>query len=390
MVDFILKKEILELEAFQPVLTEIKSVDPAMGENMEQALKAAVRESHELIMKAATPDQLHIGLIKEQLHIQAQSSQYLNITDEITMKKNNLLEFMPHIYNQFMNEVEQEMTHFFQEKKREMYHEIDQDGSWYSGIRDTTKKSGQLYNFAINKINSVSKELQGKEVIADQHLVDTKSIVEKVLEKHLSNQTVTNQVTQIFEAAVKRYKAAWMQRIADNVPDMKRISAFSLTQTSKANLKINFQYGDAEKVLAMGIGSAVFGTVGLAMGWHTLTYALFNVFPPIAIFAALATVLVGVLTKNRAVEKRKQDINEAVTRYHHFFLQQLYVLKLSELENKSISEYIELKGRAIVEETVKEWERKYFGKLRIEHFRKLNQAFVRHLMYVNEAVEELG
>ncbi|WP_423799915.1 hypothetical protein [Neobacillus sp. SAB-20_R2A] len=389
MLDFIFKKEILKLEAFQPVLTEIKSVDPAMGENIEQALKAAVKESHELIIKANTPDQLHIGLIKEQLHIQAQSSQYLNITDEMTMKKNNLLEFMPQIYNQFMNEVEQEMTRFFQEKKRKMYAEINQDGSWYSGLRDTTKKSGQLYNFAIDKINLVSKEIQGKKVIADQHLVDTKSIVEKVLEKHLSNQTVTNQVTQIFEAAAKRYKDAWMQRIADNVPDMKRISAFSLTQTTKANLKINFQYGDAETVLAMGIGSAVFGTVGLAMGWHTLTYALFNVFPPIALFAALATVLVGVLTKDKAVEKRKQDINEAVTRYHHFFLQQLYVLKLSELENKSISEYIELKGRAIVEETVKEWERKYFRKLRIEHFRKLNQAFVRHLMYVNEAVEEL-
>ncbi|MFC4801348.1 hypothetical protein ACFPA1_18630 [Neobacillus sp. GCM10023253] len=387
MMDFIFKKEILELEAFRQVLTEIKNVDPAMGENMEQSLRAAVRESHELILMANTPDQLHIGLIKEQLHIQAQSSQYLNITDEMTMKKNNLLEFMPQIYNQFMNEVEQEMTRFFQEKKREMYTEIDQDGSWYSGLRDTTKKSGQLYNFAINKINSVSKELQGKEVIADQHLVDTKSIVEKVLEKHLSNQKVTNQVSTIFELAIKRYKDAWMKRIADNVPDMKRISAFSLTQTSKANLKINFQYGDAEKVLAMGVGSAVFGTVGLAMGWHTLTYALFNVFPPIAIFAALATVLVGVLTKDRAVEKRKHDINEAVTRYHHFFLQQLYVLKLSELENKSISEYIELKGRAIVEETVKEWERKYFGNLRMDHFRKLNQAFVRHLMYVNEAME---
>lgn len=386
-MDFLYKKEILELEAFQPVLTEIKNVDPAMGENIEQALKAAVKESHELIIKAHTPDQLHIGLIKEQLHIQAQSSQYLNITDEMTMKKNNLLEFMPQIYNQFMNEVEQEMTRFFQEKKREMYAEIDQDGSWYSGLRDTTKKSGQLYNFAINKINSVSKEFQGKEVISDQRLVDTKSIVENVLEKHLSNQKVTNQVSAIFESAVKRYKNAWMQRIADNVPDMKRISAFSLTQTTKANLKINFQYGDAEKVLAMGIGSAVFGTVGLAMGWHTLTYALFNVFPPIALFAALATVLVGVLTKDKAVEKRKRDINEAVTRYHHFFLQQLYVLKLSELENKSISEYIELKGRAIVEETVKEWERKYFGNLRMEHFRKLNQAFIRHLMYVNEAME---
>jgi hypothetical protein len=388
-MDFLYKMEILELEAFQSFFSEIKKVDTQMGFNIEQSLQAAVKESHELVMNAKTKDQLYIGLIKEQLHIQAQSSQYLNITDEMTMKKNNLLEFIPKVYHRFMNEVEQEMIRFIQQKKREMHHEIDKDGAWYSGIRDTTKKSGELYNFAINKINVLSKDVQGKGVISDQRLVDTKTIVEKVLEKHLSTQMVSNQVSEIFETAIEEYKKAWMHQIEDNVPDMKRISASSLTQTSKANLRINVQYGDAEKVFAMGIGSAVFGTVGLAMGWHTLTYAIFNVFPPIAIFAALTTVLVGVLTKDKAVEKRKEDINEAVNRYHHFFLQQLYVLKLPELENKSVSEYIEHKSQTIVEETVKEWERKYLGNLKMDHFRQLNQAFIRHLMYVQEAMEEL-
>ncbi|MGG3563253.1 hypothetical protein ABES03_16810 [Neobacillus rhizosphaerae] len=388
-MDFLYKMEILELEAFQSFFSEIKKVDTQMGFNIEKSLQAAVKESHELVMNAKTKDQLYIGLMKEQLHIQAQSSQYLNITDEMTLKKNNLLEFIPKVYHRFMNEVEQEMIRFIQQKKREMHHEIDKDGAWYSGIRDTTKKSGELYNFAINKINVFSKDVQGKGVISDQRLVDTKTIVEKVLEKHLSTQMVTDQVSKIFETAIEEYKKAWMHQIEDNVPDMKRISASSLTQTSKANLRINVQYGEAEKVFAMGIGSAVFGTVGLAMGWHTLTYAIFNVFPPIAIFAALTTVLVGVLTKDKAVEKRKEDINEAVNRYHHFFLQQLYVLKLPELENKSVSEYIEHKGQTIVDETVKEWERKYLGNLKMDHFRQLNQAFMRHLMYVKEVMEEL-
>lgn len=31
----------------------------------------------------------------------------------------------------------------------------------------------------------------------------------------------------------------------------------------------------------------------------------------------------------------------------------------------------------------------YFGNLQVEHFRQLNQAFVMHLMYVNEALESL-
>jgi hypothetical protein len=360
-----------------------------MGANIEQSLIAAIKESHELIRNARTKDQLEIALIKEQIFIQAQSSQYLNITDEITMKKNRLLEFIPKVYHGFMNEVEQEMLKFFQKKKEAMFLEIDRDGTWYSGLRDTTKKSGQLVNFAIQGFNRVTKEYNGKEVISDEHLLDTKTIVETVLERHLSNQQVTEQVTRIFEQAIHSYKEEWMKQIVFNLPDIKRLSAFTLTQSANANVKIDFQYGEAEKVLAMGITSAVFGTVGLAMGWHTLTYAMFNVFPPIAIFAAIATVVVGVLTKDKAIEKRKKDIHEAVNRYYHFFLQQLYVLPLAELENKSISVYIETKSQAIIDETVREWEERCFGQLTIDHFRKLNQAFIKHLMYVNEAIEEL-
>lgn len=47
-------------------------------------------------------------------------------------------------------------------------------------------------------------------------------------------------------------------------------------------------------------------------------------------------------------------------------------------------------GRKIVEEAVHQWEKNYFGDLKIDHFRKLNQAFIKHLMYVNEAIDELN
>jgi hypothetical protein len=388
-LDIRYKKEILEFEAFQSIFYSIKKVDPKMGANIEQSLMAAVKESHNLLRSSRTKEQLEIALIKEQIFIQAQSSQYLNITDEITLKKNSLLEFMPKVYHGFMDEVEQEMLKFFNNKKETMFREIDRDGSWYSGLRDTGRKSGQLVNFAIQGVNRVTKEFNGKEVFSGDHLLDTKTIVETVLENHLSHQQVTEQVTRIFEQAIHSYKEAWMKHIVVNLPDLKRLSAFTLTQNAKENVKIEFQYGEAEKVLAMGLTSAVFGTVGLAMGWHTLTYAMFNVFPPIAIFAAIATVVVGVLTKDKSIEKRKKDVQEAVTRYYQFFLQQLYVLPLKELENKSISEYIESKSQAIVDETVREWEKRYFGKLSIEHFRQLNQAFIKHLVYVNEAIEEL-
>ncbi|WP_462410399.1 hypothetical protein [Neobacillus sp. Marseille-QA0830] len=100
-----------------------------MGANIEQSLISSVQESYALLRSASTRDQMEIALIKEQIFIQAQSSQYLNITDEISMKKNRLLECMPKVYHNFMNNVEQEMLKFFQKKTEAMFQEIDKDGT---------------------------------------------------------------------------------------------------------------------------------------------------------------------------------------------------------------------------------------------------------------------
>lgn len=55
----------------------------------------------------------------------------------------------------------------------------------------------------------------------------------------------------------------------------------------------------------IGIGSAVAGSIGLAMGWHTITHALLNVFPPVAIFALVASIAGGFATKKEAVKKER-------------------------------------------------------------------------------------
>ncbi|MCJ7987945.1 hypothetical protein MUB16_35435 [Priestia sp. OVL9] len=170
---------------------------------------------------------------------------------------------------------------------------------------------------------------------------------------------------------------------------MKRLSAFSIANSARTKLQVDFQLGAAEHVLAAGLGAAVVGVAGLAIGWHTLTYAMLNVFPPIAVFAAVITVATGFLTKESAINKRKKDAKEVVDRYYQFFIQQLYVLKLPSLGYKSISKYMDETGENIVNEAVTKWEENYFENLTLDHFRKLNQAFVRHLMYVNEAIEEI-
>ncbi|WP_423799932.1 hypothetical protein [Neobacillus sp. SAB-20_R2A] len=55
------------------------------------------------------------------------------------------------------------------------------------------------------------------------------------------------------------------------MPNLKRLSAFSIATSAQVKLKIGFQFGTAEQFLAMGLGSAVIGVVGLVAGipFHT-------------------------------------------------------------------------------------------------------------------------
>ncbi|MGE7602983.1 hypothetical protein ACQKL5_10790 [Peribacillus sp. NPDC097675] len=390
-MNFIYKDEILHLKAFQSIFDEIKTVDHRMGDNIQKALESAVTESHELLNKASTKEELHLALIKEQIFIQAQSSQYLNISDEITQKKNRLLEFKPKVYHEFMQEVEYKVSKLMRDKKQIMCNTIEEDGSWYSGLRDSAKKSGGLFvNATIKGINTISKEFKGKQVFEKENLMDSQTIVEALLEKYLSSESMAKQIREILSVASKGYEKKWIEQIALNVPSINRLSAFSLANSAKSNLKVDFQFGSTEQVLTMGLGSAVVGTVGLAMGWHTMTYAMLNVFPPVALFAAIATVVVGVITKEKAVQKRKKDIDDAVNQYHQYFLVQLYSLKLASLDNKSTSLYMEEMGKKMIDEAVYQWEKNYFGNLKMDHFQKLNQSFVKHLMYVNEVLDEVN
>ena len=372
------KNDILSLEAFQSVIEEMKNTDPVFGKNIEIALRAAVFQNHQAITTACSCELLKIALLEEQRTIQAHSSQYLSITDELTHKKNNLLQFNPIVYNRCMDEIENDMRVFIEERKLLMHAEVEKDSTWHTGITDAVKKGGgAVLNTAIKKINSAQN-------------INSRTIVEKVLEEHFSSLIISEKMSEILDTATGNYQNRWEKEINANVPNVKKILAFSTSDTMKVRFGMNFQPGAPEQILTMGIGSAVVGVTGLAVGWHTFAYAMINVFPPIAVFTALLTVATGVLTNENAIQKRKNDIDEILNRYYQLLLQHLYTEKLSELDGKSISEYIENSGYEIANKTLEKWESRYMGKLNTGHYRKLNESFTTHLLYVNESLHELS
>lgn len=137
------------------------------------------------------------------------------------------------------------------------------------------------------------------------------------------------------------------------------------------------------------MSGAVVGTIGLAAGWHTLTYSLLHVFPPLAIFSALAAVGMAVFTKEKAKENRRAQIIKAVNNYHQYFLLQIDTAHLQELNGKTLREALLEQSQIIVQETLRKWEEMISGNLKAEHYRWLIASTIEHIKLVENCLNGL-
>ncbi|PLS16048.1 hypothetical protein CVD28_18540 [Bacillus sp. M6-12] len=383
-------QQIISLRSFQDAFNKMAVEDPEIALNISSSLQKSVDEFHKVLSNpSSTVAEKKVALLQEQITIQAQASRYLNISEEMAIKERNLLQYIPMSTQIFFDDLFDKLDNYFHEKGVLMHREIERDGEWYSGIRDSAKKTGTILNWAVKKANDVAVDLGGSKITSNDKVIDERSIVEKVMEKHLSPNKVGNEVTTLLNEASKSFQGNWEKMIKSQVPSMNRLSAFSLAKQANNTLTIDFKMGTSEQTLVIGIGSAVAGSIGLAMGWHTITYALLNVFPPVALFAVVASIAVGFATKQEAIKKRKEQITSATRQYQQQFLTQFNVTPLKELKNLTLQKHMLIISQKIVTDTIKQWEKNLFGNLNTEHYRLLVSAFTKHLLLIQEELESL-
>ncbi|MNI47987.1 hypothetical protein D3C73_1025300 [compost metagenome] len=270
-----------------------------------------------------------------------------------------------------------------------MHQKLEEDSSWYSGIKDSAKKMGSLVNMAVKGANQLSEKLGGQKLTDNENVINDKSIVEALMETHLNPKEVSLDIGRLLDHCNKVYEEAWKKEITAQQPDLERIIPYMLVNKARENVDLHFKVGATEQILMVSIGTTVASVLALAAGWHTLTWAILNVFPPMALFVAALTVVTGFLTKESALKQRKKQIDDSVNQYYHYFLTYLDVIKLKELGNRSLREHMVEAGETIIGKTIEQWEDSLLGGLTIEHYRLLNSAFSRHLLYIQEAMDQL-
>jgi hypothetical protein len=186
-----------------------------------------------------------------------------------------------------------------------------------------------------------------------------------------------------------RCQEAWKQQIQAQTPDAADMHAFAIRGATSSELKVAFGLGHAEQALGVGLAGALAGSVGLAAGWHTITYAMLHVFPPAALFALLATGAIGWLTKDDAARKRKAAVADAVRHYHRHFLTLVDTESLAELGGTTLRKAMLSQARETIRHVVADWNRAISGDLTTAHYQRLIAAASTHSAAIEDALADL-
>lgn len=264
-IDNLLEK-ITSLSAFSPIFDELRKIDSDKCEEIEKTLKHCVNNIHNQI-QTSTKDTSNLKylLYKESVELKAHSSSYLQYSEMMAMRENALWKFAFDLTEQFFDIVDSALDNYFDAKATIMNKELETDASWYSGIRDTTKKMGAVVNISKKLLKEGLEKAGVKKAIDDGELIDTHSIVEKLIDTHLPPKMVSKDIAKIMKQANKQYQKAWEKEIKTQSPDLSKLKAFTSRYGKKVDVK-GFELGAAEQTLAVGIYSAVVATIGLAAG----------------------------------------------------------------------------------------------------------------------------
>lgn len=380
--------KIIKLDSFKEVFSQLKKVDLNKTKEIESSLNNCIKDIHNQIKKnGKDPSNLKYLLYRESIELKSHVSSYLKYSQMMAERENALWRFAFDLTNQFFDLISDALTEYFDAKTTIMLAELEKDHEWNTGLKDSAKKAGSALNFS-KKLLKKGFDKLGYDKLDDQEIIDPKSVLEKILNLHLDQKLVSKDIGNIMEQASNLYKKRWKDEIKTQAPDLNELRTFS-SHDSNLDIDIGFELGMAEQTFAIGISTAIVGSISLAAGWHTLSYALLNVFPPIAIFAVLGGVAVAVFTKDKALENKKKKVYETVKQYHKHFLLQIETEKMKELKNKTLREAMNEQSKTIIKDTVKQWSEAISGKFNMEHYGMVISGFEKHLALIDDCIKKI-
>jgi hypothetical protein len=347
-VDEVIMK-IVSFKAFGPAFSIMFERDKETAENIMSSIKAILRDTHSVLMNCSSSNaQLQIALLKEKIAVQELAQQYRSISHRLEKRKQSLMEKANLINESFFDQIFDRLDNYYNQKKKLL-------------------------------CNKAEWELPVKEL-------DDRILLEKILKKELDANQIRADLTLILEEVFEGYKLQWIREI-ENI----RIDLPMLCGTNIGNIGEISRAGQseaAEQMLFIGLGTSASGIPGLASGWHTLSYAVKNGLPPIAVHTAFVTAMTGSSIEEISIKNRRDQLEEIINQYHRTLVMHLETVKFKELENQTLRKYMMQFSSDLIKSTNIQLEGMALGQLSKEDLSRLDRAFHRHLLLIEEALKQ--
>ena len=384
-----LLETIYDFSALEPVLEPLRSKDPERISGLEESLHRRVEESRALLATAeSSPDRLRYALFRQAAEIGDFTGPLRRLSHMLVARENELRKHAFLCTEQFFSDLTRALGVYFDQKRVLMEDHVRKESGWHTGLRETARKTGSLVNITQRGVNSI-RSMVTDENLEDAPLIDTRTVVEQTIDRYLNREEIQADIEKILESAEGRFIASWKRVIDQNAPSSAELRAFSSLAPDRGSAVTEFQISAADGTFMMGMSSALAATLGLAAGWHTITWALLNVFPPAAAFAVLATVIVAVFTRDKAEQQRISAVRQAVQDYYRTFLTYMNTEELENLEGKTTRAAMLEQSAAIIQSTLEHWTRAVIGQLSVEDYLRLADALDSHRQLIDECLDDL-
>lgn len=361
---------ILNLSAFE-------NLDREIYETIENQFRESIRK-----LSFVNEYEQKIELYKQKIICLESLNYYRKILVDLGLREREVMQLSKEIHQQAVFFMMKKIDDFLQERQERIINEINEKFVWYQGIKDVLSKGAVVVNKGKKFLNKTLEMANIRSSINFDDL-DNRVLLEKLIDENMNSNDVVNNLNSILDQTFNFVLKEWNKRISLHINTLYQSDRNIIKRKIDSNIKLEMD--SAGQIFITGITSAVVGTLGLAAGWHTLTYALANVFPPIAIFTAVAVVFSSISNKEKAKNKLKDQIEDIFKEYRKHILYLIDEEKFDALNGLSVYDYFGFINDAIAKQYLESIRRLYF-KTDIEEINKIIIAYETHMALLDECL----
>lgn len=365
------RQEIVNLNAFRAAANTLLEKDRDIAESLIMSVTAIVKDRH-LVLADNTSSEVNcrIALLEEYIAVREYLQLHVETLKRLETQWRQVDAFTVNLSQDMCDKILDDILSHFEATEKIMLEEIDNQSAWDTGIKDLVNKSAGTILSRVGANKKIGLE--------------DKTLVEKVIAKHLDPKRLSHAIENIIQENVAQFNSEW-KRMAETAVAIRSITE---VQIDLRNMADTGRIDSTGQVLGTGIGSSVIGVMGVAAGWHTLSYAMTTVFPPLILFSAIATAMVGVATKDKSTFERKKQIRQIVEYYNHYFHFYLNAQPIEELENRTFKEHLRISGELLCTQLKTAQERRLLGNLTSADFQLWLDACNKHLELLRCALQK--